>query len=842
MAIDFPNSPVHGSTYDYSGVRYTYIAIDGLGATIDPGYWGIITEGTIVTGNLLLSFDSLTSAVAYISPVSTGYPVGTPITVASNLNRSECAALSIEYPDGQAADYVIVPAEEGVVGTGNFVDVNTKQLKKNTSKLVYTVDSAAELRLLHPTMDKQQVSLLGRTDSVVGSGMFYYDNTDSTSLDNNKDIYVTSGGHRWKILVEGNNLNEARKDLRQGISQATDGWGVGLKGFNKKVNLPKTLSPTFIAPVVGAGRPSVGEWFNGACYADGFIWLAPQDCDYIVRYDPYNDKTETVDVSSYVYVSDGTTKKDRFNGVVYDGEYVWFIPSWTDRLVRIHNKTLVVDTVVVNIYGDDAYNGGIFDGEYVWCITHDAHDLVRVSVNTLVVERFDMSLTGADISLGDASFLGGSFDGDNTIWLHPRKSKSLVSVDRTTGEVTGTYAHPMSGSSAGVGYFHGATNDGRYIWFSSYSSAKLCWFDTKQLIWSSADHTLQGTTQFNLGSAFDGRFIYFTPFRSTDQLVVDTLTGTWHKVDSPLEYYTDSGVVSAAALFVNGDLFYCPSVGRDIYKVGLYDYERKSVTKGDQLVGGELQIVGDQGVVMPVEINGAVENIPTSFADFNKVAENFSFGAGKRLEAPTLSLTPSTSGLTILFSGKVSSHNNGRLVSNIKEFTDTNGFDINTTALAGHVGIASAGNSRAYVISTEEVDLAFVIDNGVSTLGYVNGVLTSPTQVVGATLTIPNSTNDLSIGNLYRGGNWDRPLDGNSNRVQIFERKLSAQEILDWNADIDISNTGSVFLFDGRDNTYQPIVTFGVEKEGARRLRSTREGLIIEKFISGSWLESALLG
>lgn len=39
MAINFPDSPVNGSTYDYQGIRYTYVV------TGSTGYWRVITAG-----------------------------------------------------------------------------------------------------------------------------------------------------------------------------------------------------------------------------------------------------------------------------------------------------------------------------------------------------------------------------------------------------------------------------------------------------------------------------------------------------------------------------------------------------------------------------------------------------------------------------------------------------------------------------------------------------------------------------------------------------------------------------------------------------------------------------
>ena len=544
-------------------------------------------------------------------------------------------------------------------------------------------------------------------------------------------------------------------------------------------------------------------------------------------------------------MSNGSTEKDRFNGVVYDGQYVWFIPSWTDSLVRINNKTLELTNVNVNTYGDDAYNGGVYDGQYIWCVTHDAGDLVRVNAETLAVERFDMTSTGVDISLGDASFLGASFDGNNTIWLHPRKSKFLVAVNRTTGDIIGTYEHPMSGASTAYGYFHGATFDGRYIWFSSYTSTKLCWFDTMGLEWNSATHGLQGSTQFNLGSSFDGRFVYFTPFRSTDQLIVDTLNGEWHKKPSPLQYYTTSGVISAASLFVNGDVFYCPSVGADIFKIGLYDYEKNAVTKGNHVVVKDLQINGaTDSEIMEAEVNGVVENIDITDASFNSSNESFSFLGTNRIEVPSMGIDASADGLTILIQGKVVSNNNGRIIANVLAPGSSDGFDVNATTNAGSIGIGVGAAYRTYPVSTgTDVDLSFVIDNGVSITAYIDGVLTAPSEGAGSgALNVATTANDVSIGNIYNGGAWDRPLDGQVRRIEIFEKQLSLSDIQDWNANIDIDRTASIMLFDGRDNTDQPIIYLGQIKEGAKRIRTTFTGVYIDTYLSGAWVFGVKIG
>jgi hypothetical protein len=54
MAINFPNTPVNGSTYDFNGVRYTFtqpnVAFEGYWRVTTPGSVGIATSNEISAG------------------------------------------------------------------------------------------------------------------------------------------------------------------------------------------------------------------------------------------------------------------------------------------------------------------------------------------------------------------------------------------------------------------------------------------------------------------------------------------------------------------------------------------------------------------------------------------------------------------------------------------------------------------------------------------------------------------------------------------------------------------------------------------------------------------------
>ena len=68
-------------------------------------------------------------------------------------------------------------------------------------KPVLSVDSIADLREFEPEFDGQKISLLGHTNPGIGGDPFYFDESDTTSADNNGTIIVTAGVKRWKRSI-----------------------------------------------------------------------------------------------------------------------------------------------------------------------------------------------------------------------------------------------------------------------------------------------------------------------------------------------------------------------------------------------------------------------------------------------------------------------------------------------------------------------------------------------------------------------------------------------------------------------------------------------------------------
>lgn len=101
------------------------------------------------------------------------------------------------------------PASTGGIGLGAWVSVGDASLRNALSstdgfKYVGKASDIAALRNIEPTLTNQQIIVDEHTSGKkLGGGFFKYDSTDTTSLDNNGTVIVTTGGKRWKRVTEG---------------------------------------------------------------------------------------------------------------------------------------------------------------------------------------------------------------------------------------------------------------------------------------------------------------------------------------------------------------------------------------------------------------------------------------------------------------------------------------------------------------------------------------------------------------------------------------------------------------------------------------------------------------
>ena len=97
---------VYNAVNLYVDYLYDPTSLVGIPSNEGSGSWLVAGANTIVDNSQFKSFDSLTSAIAF---VTTNPDTIELLSTASRRNEAECLALSIPYPDGGGADYVVEP-------------------------------------------------------------------------------------------------------------------------------------------------------------------------------------------------------------------------------------------------------------------------------------------------------------------------------------------------------------------------------------------------------------------------------------------------------------------------------------------------------------------------------------------------------------------------------------------------------------------------------------------------------------------------------------------------------------------------------------------------------------
>eukprot|EP00759_Apiculatamorpha_spiralis_P028401 PhF_6_TR30864/c0_g1_i3/m.45417 len=111
-----------------------------------------------------------------------------------------------------------------------------------------------------------------------------------------------------------------------------------------------------------------------------------------------------------------------FIGGVYDGTYVWIIPCYADRVIRItpstgamtgYNNWPAAYTPV-----GSAFWGGVYDGTYIWMVPNLAAHVVRIDTRDGSMTAYNSWPAGL-VGMGTFSaFRGGVYDG-TYVWMVP---------------------------------------------------------------------------------------------------------------------------------------------------------------------------------------------------------------------------------------------------------------------------------------------------------------------------------------------------------------------------------------------------------------------------------------
>lgn len=540
---------------------------------------------------------------------------------------------------------------------------------------------------------------------------------------------------------------------------STDGFG-STREFLDLSNLQ------FTAKSIPVGGTIVGEAFLGATATEKYLFMAPQDGDAVMRYDLIKGGFDSVLVQ-YGNVDDDLRLRDKFNGIVYDGSHIYVTPSWSGPALKIDPETLeILEEYDVNTYGDDAYNGAVVVNpeNKIFFIAHDAPTLKWIDKTDNSIGETDLSgLSG--ISLGVNSFLSGCYDG-KSLWMYPRASTKMLEIDPKTGAVIGEYTHPAAATGAEpIGYFHGGSFDGRYIWFTPFNTDFLVWFDTVEKIYYSRPHGMTNVPngsndQYCLGSSLIDGLVYFNRFRSDSSLVVNTIDQTHKLVASNLPY-----ISGGSSVVVNDKMYLIPAQSTTLYIADLSE----SVVSADNVRGVEIQsglIEGIQGRVYYE--NGEMVAVPAT-ATINSIG--VSFNGTERI----LTGLPNDfdSGGTFLVDVSGYSGNNKRILTTASSFNSGDGIDFTLTASGKvfmrystgvYITAAAIGTTQRFAISFGPDGFKFYREG-------VSGVVEADTEPWSNFTT--NAYN-LTIGNTGLG---DRPLEATIEELIVYNSVLSDSDI-----------------------------------------------------------------
>ncbi|MHC5081242.1 MAG: DUF2341 domain-containing protein, partial [Planctomycetota bacterium] len=221
----------------------------------------------------------------------------------------------------------------------------------------------------------------------------------------------------------------------------------------------------------------------------------------VLRYDTQGSFTAISSWASYEARAQGLgNDPEGYIGAVYDGRYIYFAPHYNNPVY--HGEVMRYDTQAAftsisswaaydagaNGVGTnpDGFDGAVFDGRYVYFVPNyhgSAHgEVLRYDTKAAFTSVSSWSAYDAGsngVGVDPDGFIGAVFDG-HYIYFVPRSNGSTASGEVLRYDTRGTFAATSSwttfdAGSNGVGVapygFTGGVCDGRYIYFAPYQNA-----------------------------------------------------------------------------------------------------------------------------------------------------------------------------------------------------------------------------------------------------------------------------------------------------------------------------------------------------------------------------------
>lgn len=295
--------------------------------------------------------------------------------------------------------------------------------------------------------------------------------------------------------------------------------------------------------------------YVGAAFDGQYVYFVPagptNSSGLVVR---YNTKLDFGNDAGTSWTTADTTQTvgGGFNGfasAVFDGTYVYLVPfangGTYDGAIARYNTKAAFDAGAswqgsnppsFGFFGARGFQGGVFDGRYVYFVPNinsGGFDALVERYDTLssfgsAFQTFDVT-TASDAGVG--GFVGGAFDG-RYVYFVPNDNGATDGVvaqydtQADFGNDAGASWHVFDTTtlSAQAKGFMGAAFDGRYVYLVPHVNTApdglLARYDTQAPFgttasWSTFDMaTVNASAKGFLGAVFDGRYVYFVPHNS----------------------------------------------------------------------------------------------------------------------------------------------------------------------------------------------------------------------------------------------------------------------------------------------------------------------------------------
>jgi hypothetical protein len=301
---------------------------------------------------------------------------------------------------------------------------------------------------------------------------------------------------------------------------------------------------------IGAGATD----FAGAVFDGRFVYFAPTWGGTVTaRFDTTGSFTQT---SSWTLYDPGAAYTFR-QGATFDGRYAYFVPT-NDTVSQFDTTQSFTTmaawtTVSVSTFTDagptDGFTGAVYDGRYVYIIPTTYPEFGNLTSG--IVMRYDThasfgaatswsSFDTHRVSSAASGFVGAAFDG-RFVYIVPYENDTnaldgvTVRYDTTAafGSASSWEAFNMETLSTLATGFTGAIFDGRYVYYVPRQfggDGLVVRYDTHTGFTLASSWTTFDTHDVNvnaggfMGAIFDGEFVYFVP--GPGHLIVRFDTGT----------------------------------------------------------------------------------------------------------------------------------------------------------------------------------------------------------------------------------------------------------------------------------------------------------------------------